>query len=100
MIKGTTPLHTFSLPFGTEMIKTVQITYAQKGEVILTKSNDDCSFEGKAVSVKLTQEDTFKFAEGVCVEVQIRVLTEQNDVLASRVMRVHCDECLAKDVLQ
>jgi hypothetical protein len=100
MIKGTTPQHTFSLPFGTEMIKTVEITYAQNGEVIMTKNNDDCNFDGNTVSVKLTQEDTFKFAEGACVGIQIRVLTERDDVLASRVMRVHCDECLSKDVLQ
>ena len=100
MIKGTTPLHTFSLPFGTETIKTVQITYAQNGVVMITKSNDDCDFGENTVSVKLTQEDTFKFIEGACVEIQIRVLTAGDDVLASRVMRVHCDKCLSKDVLQ
>lgn len=100
MIKGTTPKHTFSLPFGTETIKTIQITYAQSGIVRLTKGNDDCTFDGNTASVKLTQEETFLFAEGSCIEVQVRILTTAGDALASHVMRVHCNECLSKDVLE
>ena len=100
MIKGTTPTHSFVLPFGTEMIQTIQIIYAQNGNVILTKGNKDCTFDGNTVSVKLTQEDTFLFVEDACVEVQVRVLTPAGDALASSVMRVHCNECLSKDVLK
>ena len=100
MIRGTTPTHTFQLPFGTETIKTIQIAYAQNGNEKLTKGNADCTFEGNVVTCKLTQEDTFKFAHGECVEVQVRVLTLGNDALASRVMRVHCNECLSDEVLK
>lgn len=99
MIKGTTPTHIFTLPFGAETIKTIQIIYAQNGVEKLTKSNADCALEGNSVSVKLTQEDTFAFADDACVEVQVRVLTMGNDALASRVMRVHCHECLSDEVL-
>lgn len=100
MIKGTTPTHTFALPFGTEAIKTIEISYAQNDAVVLTKTNDDCTFNGNDVSVKLTQEDTLSFIEGACVEVQVRVLTLGNEVLASNIMRVHCDECLSDGVLR
>jgi hypothetical protein len=99
MIKGTTPTHTFSLPFGTELIKTIEITYAQSGTVVLTKGNTDCTFEENDVSVRLSQEDTFLFADGTCVEIQVRVLTLGGDAIASPVMRVHCHDCLSCEVL-
>lgn len=99
MIKGTTPTHIFTLPIDADTIKTIHILYAQNGVEKLKKSNDDCTFEGKAVKVKLTQEDTFKFADDVCVEVQVRVLTVGGDALASRVMRVRCHDCLSDEVL-
>lgn len=99
MIKGTTPTHVFSLPFGMEMIKTIEITYAQGGMVKVKKGNDDCTFDGNKASVKLSQEDTFKFIEDACVEVQVRVLTLGEDALASDVMRIHCEECLSEEVL-
>ena len=100
MIKGTTPTHTFTLPFETAMIKSIQITYAQNDAVKLTKGNADCTFEGNTVSVRLTQEDTLLFAEKACVEVQVRVLTIGGDALASNIMRVRCHECLSEDVLK
>ena len=99
MIRGTTPTHRFVLPFDTDMIQTVQIIYAQNDETVLTKGNDDCTFDGNTVSVKLTQQETFLFTEGACVEVQVRVLTTDGDAVASHVMRVHCDECLSSEVL-
>lgn len=99
MIRGTTPTHEFVLPFPCEMVKTVQIIYAQNDTVILEKENNDCTMNGNVVSVKLTQEDTFSFSEDSCVEVQIRVLTCDGDVLASHIMRVSCDECLYDGVL-
>lgn len=100
MIKGTTPQHIFSLPFSTEMVKTIQITYAQHDVIKLIKGTEDCVFDGNTVSTRLSQEDTFLFEEGVCVEVQVRVLTNGDDALASNVIRVRCAECLSKDVLE
>ena len=99
MIKGTTPTHTFSLPFGTEMIKKIEVVYAQNDAVKLTKESEDCAFDGNTVSVKLTQEDTLVFDEGVCVEIQVRVLTLADDALASNVMRIRCEDCLFDGVL-
>ena len=61
MIRGTTPVHTFELPFDTAEIKEINIAYAHNGVVVLTKEKADCSFEGNTVRVRLTQEDTLKF---------------------------------------
>ena len=99
MIKGTTPTHIFSLPFDTALIKTVEITYAQNDTVILTKGNADCVFDGNDVSVRLTQAETLLFADGTCVEIQVRVLTLGDDAIASPIMRIHCHDCLSCEVL-
>lgn len=99
MMKGTTPTHVFTLPVNVDVIKTIRIIYAQGGVERVTKSTEDCTMEGNRVTVKLTQEDTFAFMEDECVEVQVRVLTTSGDALASRIIRVHCRECLSDEVL-
>lgn len=100
MLRGTTPTHVFTLPFDTETVKDVQIIYVQGGKEKLTKSKDDCTLDGNEIAVKLTQEETFSFDDGKCVKVQVRVLTQSDDVLISPVMLVECEECLFCEVLQ
>lgn len=99
MKRGTTPTHEFYLEFGTDMLKAVEITYKQNDVIVLQKHIEDCTLEDNKITCKLTQEDTFKFDEESCVEVQLRVLTIGEDVLASDVVRVCCDECLSEEVL-
>ena len=99
MIQGTTPAHTFTVPIDTEIISNVRVTYAQSGEVVLTKEKDDCSIGNKTVTVKLTQEETFKFAHDIPVDIQVRILTTGGDALASRVERVPIREVLDGEVL-
>ena len=99
MIRGTTPTHVFRLPVSADTVKAVRIVYAQNNAVKLQKCNEDCTMEGNTVTCKLSQEDTFLFADGECILVQVRVLTNEGEALASRVMRVHCEECLSDEVL-
>ena len=99
MTRGSTPTHVFTLPFGVETIKTVEITYEQNEEVKLKKTNIDCTLEENTVSVKLTQEDTFKFDEKPLVKIQIRVLTLDGDVIPSEIMYATVKECLSDEVL-
>ena len=61
MIQGTTPTHTFNIPFDTSMVKEVKILYAQDDVKILEKKNGDCTLTGQSISVTLTQEGTFLF---------------------------------------
>ena len=97
---GTTPTHTFIFPFETSLIKELKITYAQKKKTVLVKYLDDCEISQNSVSVPLTQEDTFLFAENVNVEVQARVLTMQGDALASDIRIVTAGRCLDSEVLE
>lgn len=75
MIRGTTPTHTFEIPFNTSMIASVRVVYAQDDAVIVTKCTEDCIFDGNTINVTLTQEDTLKFDCKKCVQIQLRVLT-------------------------
>ena len=99
MTRGSTPAHVFTLPFSVETIKTVEITYEQNEEVKLKKTNIDCTLEENTVSVKLTQEDTFKFDEKPLVKIQIRVLTLGGDDIASDIMYATVKDSLSDEVL-
>lgn len=99
MIRGTTPLHVFTLPFSTDLIKNLRVIYSQNDEPILKKELDDCKLNGNTVEVKLSQVDTFTFNSDYPVEIQVRVLTKTGDALASLPQRVGLDRCLENEVL-
>lgn len=98
MIRGTTPTHTFDLPFDTTIIRKLRIIYAQNDVVILTKGLEDCTIEGNTVIVKLTQEETLKFDAHAVAEIQIRVLTHANDALASKPKKISVNRLLENEV--
>lgn len=97
---GTTPKHTFTFPFETSLIKELKITYAQDKRIILEKYLADCEVDTDSVSYQLTQEETFLFADTLNVEIQVRVLTNAGEALASPVRVVTADRCLDREVLE
>ncbi len=99
MLIGTTPTHTFGLPFETNVISKIKVTYAQNGRVILEKGNEECEFNENTVTLKLSQEDTFLFECGKNVEIQVRILTAGGDALASNIRIISADKCLDSEVL-
>lgn len=99
MRKGTTPTHIFEVPFNTDMIAEAEIVYAQFGEIVLEKYTDDCEMSGNEITVTLTQEETFLFDDSAGVEVQLRILTQGDDALASDIIHVSCEKCLSDEVL-
>lgn len=98
MTRGTTPIHSFALPFSADLIEAIEITYAQNGSVVLQKTGADCTYDGNTVHCTLTQQETFTFDDRFPVEIQVRVLTG-GTVAASGVMLVSVGECLSKEVL-
>lgn len=97
---GTTPTHTFTLPFDTEIVRAVEITYSQNGKVVLQKDERCCTLDGNTISTKLSQVDTFEFDECVNVEIQIRVLDYNDQAFASDIMCISCGRCLSSEVLR
>lgn len=99
MIRGTTPTHVFNIPFNTDIIKDVRVIYAQKGEVVITKTMEECLIADGQIGVKLTQEDTFEFDNKETVEIQIKVLTTNDDVMACNPIVISVKKCLSEELL-
>lgn len=99
MIQGTTPVHTFGIPLDATTIKKARVTYSQNNKVVLTKEGDDCTITDGSVVVKLTQEETFLFDADIPVDVQLRILTNTDDAVASRPQRVPLRTVLDGEVL-
>lgn len=103
MRRGTTPTHTFTLPFAIPEGSLVRVVYAQEQngtkKALFAKTKDDCSVLGYTVSTKLTQEDTLKIEDHKAVFIQIRVLTPDNEALASEIIVVCAKECLEDEVM-
>lgn len=100
MIRGTTPTHTFTLPCDASMVKEVMVIYGQDDTEVFHKDTEDCKLEGDTVSVTLTQEDTFLFDHKKRVQIQLRVLTDGGDALASDVKITSIKKCLNEEVLE
>ena len=100
MIRGTTPTHTFILPFDTSLVDEIKITYAQRDEIVLCKNTADCLFEQSRVTVTLSQEDTFKFDCRTQVQIQMRILTVNGEALASLITTLDVAKCLDDEVLR
>ena len=100
MIRGTTPTHTFQIPFNTNLVKEIRISYAQKDVVVVEKTTEDCKLDGMNITVKLTQEETLRFSENVMAALQLRVLLNDGNVLATPVMRLDVGELLQDEVIQ
>lgn len=99
MIRGTTPTHNFRIPFESSTLEEVRIIYSQNDEQILVKETADCEMDGNTISVTLTQEDTFKFDCKKCVQLQVRVLTNGGQALASQIKHIDVDKCLDDEVI-
>jgi hypothetical protein len=99
MRAGTTPIHTFKLPTDIGIIKNIKITYSQNGRILLEKYLEDLDIKDDVVSLSLTQEESFKFNQEQKAEVQMRIITNQEDVLASDIKLIYVRKCLDSEVL-
>ena len=99
MIRGTTPTHTFKIPLDAGGLKSVMVIYAQNNVEVFRKETADCTLDGNSISVTLTQEETLKFNHRNHVQIQLRLLTDRDEALASDIKVVDVKECLNSEVL-
>lgn len=99
MIRGTTPTFTFTLPASVGNYKRIEIYVSQFGNLKITKTEKDCTLEGNTVKCVLTQDETLKLIGNEYADVQIRVLTNANEALASIVYRVKVNKLLTEGVI-
>lgn len=86
MVRGTTPKLEFIIPFNTDIIMNLYITFNQVGENVLEKTENDCNFEENTIVCHLTQADTLMFNEKNNVSIQIRIKTIDGESLASNII--------------
>lgn len=99
IVQGTTPTHSFTLPFDTSTISEARFVYAQDGEVKVLKEGTDVVMTGATVTTTLTQADTYNLTPGVSVVLMLRVLTKGGDALVSDAKTGRCRGCADKEVL-
>ena len=99
MRRGTTPTHTFTIPFDVANVSDALIVYAQNDLEILRKTAPHCHMDGNTISVELTQEETLKFNCHKKVQIQVRVLTTEGKALASNIITADVEKCLSNEVL-
>ncbi len=107
MIRATTPLQEFTFESNPEDFARILITYKQDENIVLEKTQDDLSFssyigeDGIIVYIaafRMTQEEANLF-EPEPVRVQVRVLTADNEALASDITTMKVTDVLDDEVL-
>ena len=99
MIRGTTPTFTFNLPFEASALKSAYITI-KSHNIEIEKAISDCTIGEKSISTTLTQEETLKLTAGKRVKIQLRVLTEGGNALATEIYVVDAEDILKEGVIQ
>ena len=99
MRRLTTPEHRFTLQMDVSAIEKIRITYAQNGNILLTKENPEVKIVDKVATVKLSQEETKLFHDDKKVEIQVRVLTTGGDALASDIITIDCKKVLDEEII-
>lgn len=101
MIRGTTPVLEFTLPFETDLLEEAYVTIAQRGTVVIEKSIDECTLKCNMLSVRLPQEETLKLIaqRNLRAEIQLRVLTRDGEALASNIETVDVGRILKDGVI-
>lgn len=99
MTQGTTPEFVFELPFSTDNIKNAKVIFASYGGTKLEKQFKDCHFEGNKITVKLTQSETFRFDCTKSLNIQLRILTHNDEALLSNTFVTDVCKCFDNEVL-
>lgn len=99
MIRGTTPIITFALPFDFDLVEKIWFTMAQRGQELFTKGKDDMEVNGPRVTIRLTQDDTLRLTPGQKVDVQVRILSTGKDAIASQIVHLEVDKILKDGVI-
>lgn len=101
MIRGTTPRHVFEFKDVEDIsnLKEITITYEQNGELVLYKTLSNLVIDGNIASFRLTQEEALAFEERTPVEVQVKILDEDDNVYASRIFTIPVLKILDEAIL-
>lgn len=88
MRRGSTPTFTFSLPIDSSRFTDITASMVQNGKNILSLPSSRISKDGKIISFKLTEKETFLFDEGSNAEIQLRAVENLGNILISDVKKI------------
>ena len=95
MWRGTTPVHTFTLPEGVVLddFDVVYVTYSQSGRTVLEKNKNELEATNSGFRLFFSQADTLCFSPGP-VKIQIRARLRDGNVVASDIISTTALEVL------
>ena len=103
MIKGTTPTLQFNLPISTNSIKSAEIVLRYVDNlksVTIERTMEECEVGTNSISAVLTQEETLALPAPSTVEVQLRIVTKDDTILATVPEKVTVKRLLKEDVIE
>ena len=72
MIRGTTPTIKLRFPIEVSNITKIRIYFKQGSETLYVKDEDDCTFDGYDVLLRLTEDETYQLSPKKRVEITAR----------------------------
>lgn len=99
MIKGTTPTLEFILPFEASFVKNAYVTLSQNDVIVINKELKECECNVNMLQVQLSQQDTIRLNADIPVEIQIRVLTNNGEALASQIWTTIAERILYEGII-
>lgn len=102
MIRGTTPSLIYNLPFPTSNIKSaeIMIRYEDGQKTIdIVKTEAECVIGETSIAAHLTQEETLQFPAPSSIFVQLRVLTKNDEAMATEPEEVSVKKLLSEEVI-
>lgn len=96
MIRGTTPTLRFTMPYTAEQIKSGYITFTAQGNVLLDIPVNDTNVKitDGFISLTLTQQQTLMFKSCLLNLVQLRLVLNDNSVVASNIVKISVENIL------
>lgn len=99
MIRGTTPDLEFGIAFETSQLAAANISFSQGGRVIVERTLESMTVEGKLLSFRLTQEETLKFSAAMPVNIQGRFRLLDETALASDIIKEPVEDVQKEGVI-
>lgn len=96
--RGTTPTHIFEVDVDLTSAVVMYISYKQFDKVVLEKTLEDITVTATQLTVRLTQEETLLFKDGL-VEIQIRARLADDSALKSDVIKTDADKLIKDGVI-
>ena len=96
---GSTPTHTFTIPFEASSVQKIRVSYGQNDKELVCKTERDCILNGDQVHCTLTQNDTLKFSYTKPLQIQLKVKLDTGKVFLSDLVTCDVEYALCKEIL-